>query len=91
LRDSSTSRFISINPVIRKVATRKTANRKKVADSWAGGKVLHRKKQSKARAERATDKRPGPKTPKSLLARIQAMADSEMTIGVGIRTELSTD
>jgi hypothetical protein len=57
----------SIKAVISKVAIRKTANRKKVADSWASGNVLHRKKWSKAKAERATDKRPGPKPPKRLL------------------------
>jgi len=67
VRDSSTRRFISINAVISNVAIRKAANRKKVGDPCAGGNVLHRKKWSKAKAERATDKRPGPKPPKRLL------------------------
>jgi hypothetical protein len=53
--------------VISNAAARKTANRKSVAGSWAGGNVLHKKKESKARAERATDKSPGPKPPKRVL------------------------
>jgi len=56
-----------MSAVTSKVAIRKTANRKKVAESGAGGNVLHRKKCSKAKAERATDRRPGPKPPKRLL------------------------
>jgi len=49
------------------VATRKTTNRKKTAGSSAGGNVLRRKKWLKAREERPTDKRPGPRPPKRLL------------------------
>src|SRR5579863_5121949 len=68
VRDSSTRRFTSISAVISKVSITKTANRKKVAVSWAGGNVLHRKKCSNAKAERTTDKSPGPNPPKRLLA-----------------------
>ncbi len=67
LRDSSTRRFISINPVISKAAARKATNRKKVADSLAWGNSLRRKKRSKANAESATENRPGPSPPKRLL------------------------
>src|SRR5580693_7975146 len=67
VRDSPTRRFTSISAVINNVAITKTAKRTKVAVSWAGGNVLHRKKCSNAKAERATDKRPGPNPPKRLL------------------------
>jgi hypothetical protein len=53
--------------VTSKVAITKTKNRKKLAVSWVGGNVLHRKKYSNDKAERATDKRPGPNPPKRLL------------------------